>query len=54
MHVIVRSLNNQRVDATCRITERAADRHGDHVFAELPARTRAEAIASLLGPRPTR
>lgn len=53
-------VNSRTVATTCGITKGPVRSHGDRVnrtdriFAKLPTRTRTEAIASLLGSRPTR
>ncbi|NML52935.1 hypothetical protein HHL19_08835 [Streptomyces sp. R302] len=47
-------LNSLRGDTTCALADGSAERRANRVFAELPTRTPVEAIASWLGPRPTR
>ncbi|MEV4424721.1 LuxR C-terminal-related transcriptional regulator [Streptomyces sp. NPDC049602] len=54
MDLIAMGLNNQRIAATCFITEETAKRRIGCIFAELRTHAPAEAIASWLGTRPTR
>ncbi|MET8967490.1 hypothetical protein [Streptomyces hydrogenans] len=54
MKAIAESLNSLRADANRLIAEVASDGREGRVFVQLRTRTRAEAIASWLGTRPTR
>ncbi|MFB7588121.1 response regulator [Streptomyces sp. NPDC056169] len=54
MDLIATGLNNRQIAATCFITEKTVKNHVNRIFAKLHTTTRAEAIASWLGTRPTR
>ncbi|WP_328942806.1 response regulator transcription factor [Streptomyces sp. NBC_00250] len=54
MDLIATGLNNRQIAATCFITEKTVKNHINRIFAKLHTHTRAEAIASWLGTRPTR
>ncbi|WP_406061713.1 response regulator transcription factor [Streptomyces sp. NBC_01077] len=54
MDLIATGLNNRQIAATCFITEKTVKNHINRIFAKLHTDTRAEAIASWLGTRPTR
>ncbi|WP_405857137.1 response regulator transcription factor [Streptomyces sp. NBC_00090] len=54
MELIATGLNNRQIAATCFITEKTVKNHVNRIFAKLHTTTRAEAIASWLGTRPTR
>ncbi|WP_323182593.1 LuxR C-terminal-related transcriptional regulator [Streptomyces sp. NBC_00094] len=54
MDLSAAGLNDRQIAATCSITEKTVTGHVDRVFAQLHPTTRAEAIASWLGTRPTR
>lgn len=47
-------LNNRQTATTCFITDKTVKNRADRAFTELHTATRAEAIASWLGTRPTR
>ncbi|MER5962941.1 response regulator transcription factor [Streptomyces sp. NPDC002057] len=54
MDLIATGLNNRQIAATCFIAEKTVKNHINRIFAKLHTDTRAEAIASWLGTRPTR
>ncbi|MFJ3900789.1 response regulator transcription factor [Streptomyces sp. NPDC090025] len=51
MDLIASGMTNQRIAATCSISEKTVKNHINRIFAKLQSTTRGEAIASWLGTR---